>query len=100
MLKSFGFKIVAKAKNGKEAIDHFKAMNQKPDIILMDYRMPVKNGIDTTVEILKINSNTKIIFASADKTVKEKALSIGAKRFIEKPFSIQKLLNEIKIVVN
>ena len=100
MLKSFGFNIVAKANNGKDAIDQFKSLNKKPDVVLMDHRMPVKNGIDTTVEILKLNSKAKIIFASADKTVEKKALSIGAKAFIKKPFSIQKLIKEIEIVVN
>ena len=99
MLKTFGFKVLAKASNGKDAIDVFMSLDNKPDVILMDHRMPVKNGIDTTIEILKCNSHSKIIFVSADKSIKKEALSIGAARFIEKPFSVTKLHEEINKVV-
>ncbi|MHA1193933.1 MAG: response regulator [Promethearchaeota archaeon] len=99
MLITFGFKVLAKASNGKEAIDVFLSLDNKPDIILMDHRMPVKNGIDTTIEILKCNPHSKIIFVSADKSIKREALSIGAVRFIEKPFSVTKLHEEINKVV-
>ena len=52
----------------------------------MDHRMPVKNGIEATKEILANSSEIKpkIIFASADKTIKEIALSIGATSFKDK----------------
>jgi len=100
MLKTFGFNVIAKASNGKEAIDVFLSLDIEPDVILMDHRMPVKNGIDTTIEILKRNSHTKIIFISADKSVKKQALSIGAVSFIEKPFSVNRLQDEITNVVH
>ncbi len=99
MLKAQGFKIIGKAGNGSEAINIFKSLRDKPDIVLMDHRMPIKNGIDTTFELTKLNSHTKIIFISADNSVKKQALSIGAKSFIEKPFSIDQLNNEIKKII-
>ena len=49
MLTTFGFKVVDKASNGKEAIEKFVSFSNKPDLILMDHRMPVKNGIDTAI---------------------------------------------------
>ncbi len=55
----------------------FKSFLKKPDIILMDHRMPKKNGIEASKEILKINGKTKIIFLSADSSIKEEVLSIG-----------------------
>ena len=99
MLKTFGFKVLAKASNGKEAMDVFLSLENKPDVILMDHRMPVKNGIDTTKEILRSNSQSKIIFISADKSIKKEALSIGAVHFIEKPFSVDTLREEINRIV-
>ena len=99
MLKTFGFKVIAKASNGKEAMDIFLSLDNKPDVILMDHRMPVKNGLDTLVEILSCNSHSKIIIISADKSIKKKALSIGAVRFIEKPFSVDTLREEINKIV-
>jgi len=99
MLMTQGFDIVGKANNGNEAINIFHTLITKPDIILMDHRMPVKNGIETAKEIIKINSNSKIIFTSADNTVKKQALTIGAASFIKKPFSIVELHDEIKKVL-
>ena len=61
----------------------------------MDHRMPVKNGIEATKEILKINNTTKIIFISADRTIKEEVLSLGVVSFIDKPFKIYVLVDVI-----
>jgi len=99
MLKTFGYTIIGKANNGKEAIEIFISSTLKPDIILMDHRMPIKNGIETASEILKLNSHTKIIFISADNSIKKKAFSIGASSFLEKPFNLEQLHNEIEKVL-
>jgi len=61
----------------------------------MDYRMHVMNGVDAMNEILKINRNTKIIFASADTTMKELSISRGATAFLNKPFKIEELIYQI-----
>ena len=73
----------------------FKSFLKKPDIILMDHRMPIKNGIEASKEIMKIDGKTKIIFLSADNSIKEEALSIGVIKFRDKPFSIKQLINDI-----
>ena len=62
--------------------------------------MPIKSGIDATKEIISLGKNPKIIFASADRTVREEALSIGAVDFIEKPFDFKELVGKIKEVLN
>ena len=87
-----GHEVISKAFNGEEALDIYKKMSTKPDIILMDHRMPVKNGLETTEEILRINPNIKVIFVSADYTIKKKALDIGAIDFIEKPIDLDTLV--------
>jgi len=99
-LSFWGFQIIGVAKNGQEAVDKFKLFSEKPDIIIMDHRMPIKSGIDATKEIISLGKNPKIIFASADKTVREEALSIGAADFIEKPFDFEELVKKIKEVLN
>lgn len=68
----------------------------------MDHRMTIKNGIYATKEILT-NSNEnkpKIIFSSADQTIKEFALSIGVASFKYKPFTFERLFNNIKNIIN
>ena len=93
LLEVLGFEVRGIASNGKEAVEMFHSFNFKPDIILMDYRMPEKNGLEATREILQIDPITKIIFASADTTMKEESLALGVVDFLEKPFSSQSLLN-------
>ena len=99
ILREAGFEIIETAINGKEAIEKYNKLEIKPDIILMDHRMPIKNGLDSMVEILKTHNNAKIIFASADNSVKEKAKSLGACAFLDKPFKMQELLNTIHFIV-
>jgi len=91
-----GFDVVGIAENGETAIKMYQSFSKKPDIIVMDHRMPIKNGIDTTVEILKIEKTQKVIFASADRSVKKEVFSIGAVDFLEKPFSLDTLAQCIK----
>jgi len=100
VLTSFGHKIIAVANNGEEAVQKYKNLLDKPDIIIMDHRMPIKNGIDATEEILEINGNAKIIFASADKEAREKAEMMGVLSFKTKPFSNEKLLRNIEKALN
>ena len=74
----------------------FKSFLDKPKVILMDNRMPNKSGIEASKEILLIDKNIKIIFVSADSTIKEEAFSIGAFSFWDKPFLIDSLIDDIK----
>lgn len=96
VLEAFGFDVMDMAKNGEEAVEKFKSFSKKPDLILMDYRMPIKNGIEATKEILQIKNDIKIVFVSADSTIKNYARSIGAITFKNKPFNNEKLINNIK----
>jgi len=81
--------------NGKDVVENYKKHLEKPKVIIMDYRMPVMNGLEAMKEILEIDRNTKIIFASADTTMKELSISKGATAFLSKPFIIQELINLI-----
>ncbi len=88
-----GFQVLGIANNGDKAIKMFKSFEEKPDIIILDYRMPIKNGIDALHEILEIDKTSRIIFASADKTIKEEVYLQGAMGFLDKPFTHKKLIN-------
>ena len=97
-----GYNVIGSAKDGEEAVTLYKKFKHKPEIIVMDHRMPVKNGIEATKEILANSSEIKpkIIFASADKTIKEIALSIGATSFKDKPFTLERLFKNITKALN
>jgi len=97
-----GYQVIASAKNGQEAVSMYKSFPEKPDIILMDHRMPIKNGLEASREILEMNGNgySKIIFASADKSVRKEALSMGIQSFKDKPFTLKRLYDNIEKAMN
>ena len=86
---------VVTAINGEDGVKLFKEekeQNKKIDVILMDFRMEIMNGIKATKQILAIDKEAKIIFLSADITVEEQALKAGAKSFLIKPFKFEKVI--------
>lgn len=90
---------VFSARSGDEAVKLFQEMSSKPDAIIMDHRMPGKDGIETTKEILKLDPTVPIIFSSADESVREKALEAGAVSFWAKPFPVGLLVNAMLDIV-
>lgn len=100
IFNGLGFNIVGMAEDGQKAVDMFKTMLEKPDLIIMDYRMPRKNGIEASIEILQIDREAKILFATADNEVCKQAKTIGVAGFIRKPFRLEELMNDIKRVLN
>ncbi len=96
LLSRNGFKISAMASNGAEAIKLYKTLPEKPDIILMDYRMPLKNGLETAKEILELDPTVKIMLTSADSAIKDEAFSIGITNFYLKPFKFDRLIEDMK----
>ncbi len=90
-----GFEVIAQAFNGEEALKVYQDMDAKPDIVIIDHRMPKGDGLYVMKEILSMDPEANLIFASADTSVREKALRIGALGFLEKPFSIADLIQAV-----
>ena len=51
--------------NGRQCLDEYKSKPDRYDAVILDHRMPVMDGYDTALGILKINPHQRIIFASA-----------------------------------
>ena len=90
---------VFSAPSGEEALRVFQTLTHKPDIIIMDHRMPGKDGIETTRELLRLDPSVPIIFSSADETVRDQALEAGAVSFWAKPFPVSMLVNAMIDIV-
>lgn len=98
ILTKFGHSVDS-ALNGKEAVKSYeKAYNtgERFDCVIMDYRMPIKDGLEAMREILKLDKIGKIIFASADNSIEKEALKFGAKAFLKKPFGIDVLVGALR----
>lgn len=99
ILEKAGLKVVAESANGAEGLEAFK--KYKPAVVTLDITMPVMDGLEALEEILKVDAEAKVIMVTAagqqDKLIK--ALKIGAKRFINKPFNEEEIVRNIKEVM-
>ncbi len=93
-LNSLGYDNVITVSNGQEAVDTYKS--DKPDIVILDIVMPVKDGITATKEIIEFDSKALIIISSSVGTQShlKEVIKAGARDFIQKPLD-PKLLDEI-----
>jgi two-component system chemotaxis response regulator CheY len=95
LLRKFGFDIVAIVKSGDDAVAEYKKCDPKPDVVIMDHRLERMSGLAALKEILTIDPNAKVVFASADDSIMEDAITAGAVDYIGKPFSMQELVEVI-----
>ena len=82
--------------NGEEAVNRF--LHEKPDLILMDIRMPVMNGIKATEKIRAVSADIPIIAVTANAFYIEQkqALAAGCNEVVSKPYSIEQLKSTIE----
>jgi two-component system, chemotaxis family, chemotaxis protein CheY len=98
ILVTSGHDVVAEAKDGIEAIEKFKST--KPEILLLDYRMPKKNGLDVLKEVKKINS-TKVIMitVSDEQELIQDCIKTGASAYLVKPFDYDMVIKAISYTI-
>lgn len=82
--------------NGLDGIDLFKQI--KPDIVLLDVKMPGFNGIDVLRQLKEINEFSEVIMISGHSGIEEalEAAKLGAFDFLEKPISREKLILTVR----
>lgn len=96
IMKDKGFNVVAEAASGIEAMKNLH--NYNPDIITLDIILPDVNGLDLLESILAARPQAKVVICSSigqEQTIK-KAMDLGAKGFIQKPFTPDKVLEVLQ----
>ncbi len=86
-----GMRVVAEAENGLEAVK--QVQQHKPDIVIMDIRMPVVDGVDATLQIKSQFPEIKIIALSShsDQVYIDRMLQAGASEYLNKICSRKEL---------
>ena len=94
-----GYKVFG-ATGGEEAISIIK--KEKPQILLLDIRMPGIDGLEVLKQAKEINDKAKVIIITAltEEDKKSEALKLGADEYIAKPFSYEKIEGLIIKMVN
>ncbi len=94
-LEKEGYEIF-EASNGLEGIEAFD--KHRPDVMLLDLKMPVMDGMDTLKKIRETNSVTPILMLTAHGTMETaiEAMKLGALDYLSKPFDVEELKVQIR----
>ncbi len=92
------FEVVAEAGDAQEALE--KTLHYQPDVVVMDIRLPGKNGIEATREIMEVRPQTKIIMLTshADDDVLFDAISAGASGYVLKQIGSDDLVRALETI--
>jgi two-component system chemotaxis response regulator CheY len=93
------FEVVGEASNGRQAVDLFQEI--RPDLVTMDIVMPEMDGIEATKAILRENPDAAVVMCSAlgQEALVIESIAAGARDFIVKPFSPEKVLDVLDNVI-
>jgi response regulator NasT len=97
MLTESGYEVVGQGFNGQEAID--LANIHKPDLVILDVKMPVLDGISAAEKIINL-CPVLMLTAFSQKELVERARDTGVMAYVVKPFTINELLPAIEISIS
>ena len=95
LLADSDYEVVAYCRNGEEALDSYAEV--KPDVVTMDIIMPGLDGLETARALLEEHPDAVVLMVSSlayDDSVEE-AREVGAKGFLDKPFTREQLLEAL-----
>ena len=97
MLTDSGYEVVAQAENGAVAVELAKL--HKPDLAILDVKMPEMDGITAAEQIISI-APVLMLTAFSQRDLIERARDAGVMAYVVKPFSINDLLPAIEIAIS
>ncbi len=95
ILSMRGYNVSGVAGTGEEAVEMFKGFEKKPDLVIMDHRMPGMGGLEAARLIQDLDPSTKLILVSADDNAVWEALKMGIVG-MKKPFNISDMLSTLE----
>lgn len=99
MLEEAGYLVAGEAKNGQEAIE--LVANVKPDLVIMDVKMPVLNGIKASCIIRKMQDTSILLLtAYSQKELVQDARNAGVAAYLVKPVSEENLIPAVEIALS
>lgn len=95
VLRSEGYEVIT-AMDGKQALD--KALNEKPDLVITDLRMPKMDGLEMMAALRKADAHIPVIlttFYGSEQAAIE-AFRLGARDYIVKPYDVAEMLESVE----
>ena len=97
MLTESGYEVIAQAENGAVAVE--LAKQHKPDLAILDVKMPEMDGI-TAAEQIIVLAPVLMLTAFSQRELVERARDAGVMAYVVKPFSINDLVPAIEIAIS
>lgn len=98
-LREGGYEVVGEGANGEEAVA--LAQEHKPDVVVMDVKMPVMDGITAAEQIAKERLAPVVLLTAFSQTeLVERARDAGAMAYVVKPFTPADLLPAVEIAAS
>ncbi|MBI5970020.1 MAG: response regulator [Deltaproteobacteria bacterium] len=99
LIQECGYSVVAEASNGAAAIE--ACVKDKPDLIIMDVGMPVKDGIAAAADINRISPTPVVILtAKDDEDTVRRAIEAGVMGYLVKPVRLEELAPAIELAIS
>ncbi|WP_318542080.1 ANTAR domain-containing response regulator [Kocuria marina] len=99
MLEDAGYRVVAQAENGERAVA--LASEHRPDLVLMDVKMPVMDGITAAEQIAQDRiAPVVLLTAFSQRELVERAREAGAMAYVVKPFTVDDVVPAIEIAMS
>ncbi len=100
LFKEHQFNVVGMAENGEEGVKLYKETS--PDIVTLDITMPVMDGLQALKEIINFDPAAEVLMCSAmgQQKLVVKAIELGAKDFIVKPFDEKRVIETVNQIIH
>jgi response regulator NasT len=99
MLREEGYEVVGEAGDGQEAVE--LALQLNPDLVIMDVKMPRRDGIDAAAEIASDRiAPIVVLTAFSQRDLVERARDAGAMAYLVKPFTASDLIPAIELAMS
>ncbi len=99
ILEEIGYTVVAEAADGVEAVEKYTEL--RPAVTIMDVKMPRKDGIEATREIMAMNGEAKVLMCSSTdlESLVAASAQAGASGVVHKPFRLEQIVKAIADVL-
>ena len=97
MLEAEGFRVIT-ATDGNQAVNLYRSEKEKVSLVLSDMGLPGMGGWEVLRQLKTINPMVKVILSSGfmDSKVRQDMILSGAKDFIQKPYTPEKVVEQIR----
>ncbi len=99
ILTEAGYEIAGEMEDGKDVVTRYREL--RPDLVTMDIIMSEVDGITAVKELMNEDNDAKILMVSAmgQQPLVKEAIDSGARGYIVKPFNPQKVVEEVKRIL-